>query len=225
MNDFPYTDLILLGAIALFIALRLRSTLGKKIGFDGTPAAQNAPSDQRQQRQRSPEDEEREKKKREEAESALLDKLQTGDAKTGLENLKQRFADFSAVEFLDGAKIAFDMVFESFRKSDKTTLAMLLADDIEQRFLDEIDARAASDEKVENTLVSIESAEVTRALLKGDAVAEITVKFLSDQIHVVRDKEGKIIEGNPSEVVQVEDEWTFRRDMRSRDPNWQIIAL
>jgi predicted lipid-binding transport protein (Tim44 family) len=224
MNDgFPYIDLILLAGVALFIALRLRATLGKKIGFDGTPAVEKSQVEQFLGR-RAPEETEKEKQKIDAAESIVVARL-AENVKTDLAALKQRFPDFSANAFLEGARTALDMVFEAFAKGDKATLKLLLTDGLQQHFLKEIDTRDTADEKTENTLVAIESADIVSVRLLQDTSAEITVKFVSEQIHVVRNRDGKIIEGDPSQLVQVEDEWTFRRDMRSRDPNWHITSL
>jgi predicted lipid-binding transport protein (Tim44 family) len=53
--------------------------------------------------------------------------------------------------------------------------------------------------------------------------AVVTVRFVSEQINVVRNADGQIVDGNPNEVQKVVDLWTFRRDTTSGDPNWQLI--
>ena len=55
------------------------------------------------------------------------------------------------------------------------------------------------------------------------AFASVTVRFVSEQINVLRGAEGQIIDGNPNEVQKVVDLWTFRRDTKSGDPNWLLI--
>jgi predicted lipid-binding transport protein (Tim44 family) len=53
--------------------------------------------------------------------------------------------------------------------------------------------------------------------------AQVTVRFVSEQINVVRNADGQIADGNPNEVQKVVDLWTFRRDTKSSDPNWLLI--
>jgi predicted lipid-binding transport protein (Tim44 family) len=53
--------------------------------------------------------------------------------------------------------------------------------------------------------------------------ARLTVRFESDQINVTRNTAGDVVDGDPSRIDQVVDLWTFERDTRSRDPNWQLV--
>ncbi len=137
-----------------------------------------------------------------------------------------RVADpmFDAASFLEGAKIAFEMVFDAFNKGDKATLKTLLAPAVYDEFASEIEARQNQDSRHETTLVSVESTRIAGAA-KDKNQARLTVRFVSEQITVVRSKEGKIIEGDPSQVDRVEDEWLFERDITSRNPNWKIMAV
>ncbi len=38
------------------------------------------------------------------------------------------------------------------------------------------------------------------------------------------DRDGKVIDGDPDNVVEIKDLWTFARDTNSRDPNWKLVA-
>ena len=118
--------------------------------------------------------------------------------------------------------MAFEMVFEGFAKGDRAPLKMLLAPDLYSQFDAEIEARTASDSRTETTLVSVTAKDIIRASLMGN-IARLTVSYMSEQVSVVRGADGKIIQGNPSDVDQVMDEWTFERDISSRNPNWTII--
>jgi len=59
---------------------------------------------------------------------------------------------------------------------------------------------------------------------EDDQVAEIEMKFVSELVTVVRDKEHRIVEGDPNEIRREYDQWTFGRKMGSSDPNWLLIA-
>ena len=76
---------------------------------------------------------------------------------------------------------------------------------------------------MEETLIGISVAELIEAEMEGP-IAQITVKFVSDQIHALSDSDGKLVEGDPDKIVSVTDLWTFSRDTRSRDPNWLLAA-
>jgi predicted lipid-binding transport protein (Tim44 family) len=76
---------------------------------------------------------------------------------------------------------------------------------------------------VESKFVAIESSDITAAELRAKT-AQITVHFVSQLVSATRDKEGKVVDGNPERVTDVTDVWTFARDISSRDPNWKLVA-
>jgi predicted lipid-binding transport protein (Tim44 family) len=85
-----------------------------------------------------------------------------------------------------------------------------------------IRGRAERKEKAETTLIGFEASDISFAELKGsDAI--VTVRFVSEQINVVRNAESQIVDGNPNEVQKVVDLWSFRRDTKSSDPNWLLV--
>lgn len=130
-------------------------------------------------------------------------------------------AGFSAEEFLQGARMAFEMVVKAFSAHDRETLQMLLDSTILANFESALKTQETAHQRRETTLVAITESRITAAQLRG-RVAELTVAFTSEQIHIVRDEAGKIIAGDPSQVETVEDEWSFTRDMASANPNWLI---
>lgn len=218
----PYADILILALIAGFIILRLRSVLGQRREGDTIdfmqrlkPSAENADTIVQLP------DKSLKQKPKEQADiymAALTDEKLIA----ALGAIKGKDAQFTAQWFLDGAHQAFEMVFDAFNRGDKPALKALLSDAVYQQFVSEIDARAAQDNKNDSTLVAIESKNIIQAALNG-VLAQITVKFVSEQIHVIRNDKGEIVEGNPSTTQLVEDEWIFERDVTSRSPNWKII--
>ena len=57
----------------------------------------------------------------------------------------------------------------------------------------------------------------------GDT-AQVTIAFVSQLISVVRDAEGNVVDGSADSVSEVNDVWTFSRQLGSRDPNWLLVA-
>ena len=221
MNDsFQYGDLIFLGIIAIFIALRLRSMLGKDQGIDPKDVWQNA--------MRNKSDEKivpfplNPKPIKEEKPDELPGNLAPSVAE-GLKAIKAADMNFSTTEFILGARNAFEWVIGAFGKSDKEKLQMVLSPERFSHFMEEMDRRIAEGNQYQTTLIAIDAADITEATLKG-SIAEITVQFTTEQINIIRDKENSIIHGNASEVEKLIDVWTFERDIKSRDPNWKITA-
>ncbi len=220
----PFADIIILALVAGFILLRLRSILGQQTGFDGTPKPMNPDAKRKEDIVIQLSEKLRAIKQEQVAQKAdlpLPEEL-TDDSKRAIEAMRVADLNFSVNEFLRGAKGAFEMVFDAFLKNDRSNLEMLLAPDVAKHFLSEAEARTKTDRITETTLVAVESATIKSANYSAPK-AQITVTFISEQVTVVRDKDGKIIEGNASHIERVEDEWTFERDMNSKNPNWPVI--
>lgn len=218
MSDgFPIGDIIILGAVAAFIILRYRSMLGDKTGRD--PAQPKRPDrDELERIIQLPQTPEALKPI---VPTVTFDGY-TGEVRDTLRSMNRIDADFTPDSFLEGAKNALEMVLEAYREQDEATLKMLLDKPLYEQFVSAMKEQETRGEKEESTLVAITRAEITAATLTGNKAA-ITVEFTSDQIQVTKDKDGKIIGGNASDEIEVNDSWRFTRDLKSQDPNWVIV--
>jgi predicted lipid-binding transport protein (Tim44 family) len=225
-------DIIILGAIAAFLVFRLRSVLGKRTGFQG--GREQDPFNQEQARRRQQEqgpqaDSEGEEKVVRLPDGRTAEEQQAtpdfGDspAAGGLTQIKLADRSFEPEEFVQGARSAFEMIVNAFAQGDTKTLRPLLSDDVFSDFGGAIDQRQANDERLDTTLVGIKSAEIVEADLRG-RTAFVTIKFVSEQVNVTYDSEGRVVDGDPNEVETITDIWTFARNTRSRDPNWNLVA-
>ncbi len=141
----------------------------------------------------------------------------------GLNEIESADPAFNPREFLEGAKAAYEMIVEAFAAGDRDGLGTLLAKDVYESFVGAIAERDARGEKVETTFVSIDKAEFVDVTVRG-ADAQIALRFQSKLISATRNASGVVIEGNPDKVVDMVDLWTFARDLKSRDPNWRLVA-
>ena len=132
-------------------------------------------------------------------------------------------SNFDPERFLEGAKLAYEMIVTAFAEGDRKTLKQLLSREVYDGFVAAITEREGRQETIEFRFVGIDKAEITDASLKG-GTAQITVRFLSKLISATHDKEGNVIDGDPVHVGDVTDIWTFARDVASRDPNWKLVA-
>lgn len=140
-----------------------------------------------------------------------------------LERIAAADRGFAPKRFLEGAKIAYEMVVEAFAKGDKSALKPLLGREVFDGFSRAIDSRNASGQKLVSRFVGIDKAEIIAAELVGSRAA-LTLRLVSEMISSTTDRDGKIVDGDPNEVRQVTDVWTFERDVTSQDPNWKLVA-
>ena len=195
-NSFGYLDIILLGMIAGFIILRLRSILGRKTGHESkvypgfTEKEFNIPKNEAKPVKQN------------------LDILEGNDKK----------------EFLRGAEIAYESILTSFANGDLIKLKSLLSPNMFSNFSEAIKSRNKEGITSEFTFIGIKESSLEKyEKIKDNLFA--TVKFVAEVISVKKDKENKIIEGNPDKIKFVTDSWKFTRNIKQKDPNWNLSEI
>jgi predicted lipid-binding transport protein (Tim44 family) len=141
----------------------------------------------------------------------------------GLMDIKLADKAFETDHFITGARGAYEMIVTGFARSDRAQLRPLLGDEVYAAFDQVISGREQRKEAVSYTFVGFKDVKIVHAALKGRS-AEITLAFGAQFISATMDANEAVIEGNSKTVRDVTDVWTFARDVRARDPNWQLIA-
>ena len=202
-------EILIFAAIAVFLVFRLRSVLGRRTGleqrrdlFPPKPPATPVPAP---------------------AAVAPPRAANGAAAPTGPAALKAADPGFDEAAFMGGARSAFEIIVNAFAAGDANALRPLLSKDVYERFAEAINTRRAANEKLQTTLVSIKAADLVEGTIEGNT-ALATVKFVSDQTNVTQAADGKVVDGDPERVVEHVDFWTFARPVRSRDPNWTLVA-
>ena len=179
--------------IAGFIFLRLRGILGKRSGFEGKVPAQ-------------------------------VDKiLKEVSPKQNL-NKKNTFDENDQKEFLIGAKIAYETIITDFSDEDNklTTSKPLLNEDIYNQFNKALKERNKKGYSAEITFIGVNSA-IIKDHKKIDKFLNVTVDFIAEVITCIKDKDNKIVSGDPEKIKKIYDTWVFSRDTTSANPNWQLV--
>ena len=141
----------------------------------------------------------------------------------GLLAIHENDPSFDPKEFMSGAKMAYEMIVTAFSEGDKRTLKGLLARDVYDNFAGAIDERVDRGEREQMNFVGIEKAEFTAADIQGSE-AQITVRFVSQMISATLNSDDEVVDGDMQEVAENIDVWTFARPLKSRDPNWKLVA-
>ena len=195
-NSFGYIDIILLGMIAGFIILRLRSILGRKTGHESKVYPSFAEKE------------------------FNIPNNDTKPVKQNLEILEGK----EKKEFLRGAEIAYESILTAFASGDLIKLKNLLSPDMFSNFSEAIKTRNKEGIKSEFTFIGVKES----SLQKYDKIKDnlfATVKFVAEVISVKKDKENKIIEGNPDKIKFVTDSWKFTRNIKQKDLNWYLSEI
>ena len=138
-------------------------------------------------------------------------------------NLKnQIFDDEAQKDFLKGAKIAYETIITDFASGNLKNIKSLLDKKIYDQFNDAIKERKEKGHITETTFIGINSALI-KEHQKKNTILEVTVEFVSEIISCLKDKDKKILSGNPDIVKKVYDTWKFSKDTKSTNPNWLLI--
>ena len=191
--SFEYIDIILLAMIAGFIFLRLRGILGKRTGFEGKTPTQF---------------------------KEVLKNINVEQP----ENVSDIFDTAAQQEFLKGAKIAYETIITDFSDNDNkiTKSKFLLNGQIYDQFNKALQERSSRGHYAEITFIGINSAEIKEHKKTGN-ILNVTVDFIAEIITCIKDKDKKIISGNPDQIKKIYDTWVFSRDTTSVNPNWQLV--
>ena len=191
--SFEYIDIILLAMIAGFIFLRLRGILGKRTGFEGKTPAQF---------------------------KEVLKNIKVEQSRQP----NEKFDDSAKQEFLKGAKIAYETIITDFSDNDNkiTTSRSLLNAQIFNQFNEALKQRSARGHYAEITFIGLNSAEIKEQKKIGN-ILNVTVDFIAEVITCIRDKDKKIVSGDPEKIKKIYDTWVFSRDTTSVNPNWQLV--
>lgn len=216
--DFQFLDIVFFAMVALFLVLRLRAVLGKRTGNErrhADPFAGPQPVPGRKDGDNVVSLPDR-GAERAEAPAG-------GPPAAGLAQIRAADRGFDDQQFLGGARAAFEMILGAFAAGDAPALRPLLNDEVYENFAREIERRRKAGETLENRIVRMRGAEIVEARMDGRN-ALVTVKFVTEQVNVLRDQKGEPLPGQSTEPAEVIDLWTFARDTRSRDPNWLLVA-
>ena len=217
-------EIIILATIAGFLVLRLRSVLGRRTGNERPPPkeiASQRPADAHGDGNVVELPDRGRRAEMGDADAPVID--ESNPAAAGLTQIQIADRNFNPADFVGGARAAFEMIVHAFATGDTGTLRTLLSEEVFENFSAEIQSRIADKETLETTIIGIKSADIIDARLDGtDAFVEI--KFVSEQVNVRRDTDGRVVEGDPNQITDIIDLWTFSRNLRSRDPNWKLVA-
>ena len=223
MKIFISPDLIFFILVAAFLIIRLRSVLGKKTGnekrskdifmYHDTALGTN-------------------KKNFLNSNQSIKNKFQNElsykkknnlNNNTALEKICHFDKSFSPKNFLSGAKISFQRIIQFYAKGEISKIKYLLSTNVFSIFSKEIKSRIKKKHILEHSLISLKSAGIEKINIKSN-IADIVVKFVSEQVNLLKNKKGKILKGNDEYIENHTNYWTFSKDLKSLNPNWKLIV-
>ena len=216
-----YLDIIILLGVVVLVLSKLKSLLGTR-------------PDNFEQRKISDENaakifdmivKEAEKNAAAEARNMEKEEVQVPEEELSeIDKVLAKIPGFNREKFLTGAERAFEIIISAFINGDVETLEMLVSKSLLKKFQEIIEKRKAEGITSETDFIGFDDVEITNAKISKSEVAKITVRFVSEQVNILKNKDGEVIEGDENFIQNITDSWTFERALTSTNPNWLLVS-
>lgn len=239
MSDFLDVPTLIAIGVIIVVFLRMRTILGSRTGSEKPPVPRVRPTPQDKDEaaaqsddsvvslrtiapdlDQAPDDDRRRRKLDAEIERLAGNDKDIAD---GLNAIAEADSAFMPKEFLEGAKAAYEMIVTAFAAGDRKTLKSLLDKEVYEGFDQVIADREAAGNTVDFTFVGLPGIDFSEVEFDRKT-AQITLLYKAEIVSATRGPDGDLVEGNADQVMTIRDEWTFARTVRSRDPNWKLVA-
>ena len=201
--SLPFIDIIIFAIIAIFLVYRLKNILGQN--SDGNQKNNDIDIG-----------------KKDFTNVVKLGQLDTNNKKTNKDSITSIDPTFDEKEFLRGAQNFFEMVIDCFVKGNLSEIVNYIDHKLVKSFQVVIDERLQEQETLKIKIININSINIKKVTnLKN--FLRLSVLFETEQIKVLKDKNGKVIDGNPKKSILVKDLWTFEKEIKSTDMNWKLV--
>lgn len=221
MGNIPFFDILILALIAVFILNRLRNVLGKKTGNEEDLAKRY---NLKTKFEESKPDKEIKIKQKVEKEDSQLYLHENRDFNKALLSIKKIDSKFDLNNFLDKAKKAFEFILIAYSKNNLKNLEVLLDQSIFKDYKKDIEKRIKNKQTFELTIIDLKNPELLEIKV-ANKKAIITLKYESQQIHLVKNDKNETIDGDANQILDISEKWTFTKDLVSKNPNWTLLSI
>ena len=201
--SLPFLDIIIFAIIAIFLVYRLKNILGQN--SEGNE--QNNQIDIG---------------KKEFSNVVKLGHLDSDKTKVGKSSISKIDPTFNEEEFLNGSQNFFYMVINSFVKGNLKDIVNYIDNKLIKNFQMVIDERLKEGESLKIEILKTKSIKI-QDVKELKNFLRLSVLFETEQIKVLKDKKGKVIDGDPKKSILVKDLWTFEKEIKSKDMNWKLV--
>ncbi len=135
-----------------------------------------------------------------------------------------KIPNFNKDAFIKGSQRAFEMILNAFSNGDIKTLSLLVNKELVKKFEDVINNRKEKGLVAETDLIGFIETEIESVSFVGDDLVNIVVKFVSEQVNLLKNSDGEVVEGDENYVQTISDVWTFEKNLKSNVNNWLLCS-
>ncbi len=223
MNNIPYIDILILAMIAVFIINRLRNVLGKKTGNE-SDIVEKFTQKKTNYKESDPDSVTNTKSR---SKNNFGKQTLHSDKKinNSINQILKIDPNFETSSFCDGAKKAFEFILKEYSNNNLEGLVKLVSKNMYTAFESQIKEREKAGESLEITVISVKDPEIKNIKIEKKNIAHIKLCFDSEQVQIMKDKNGKIIDGDNNQILAIKESWTFSKNLKSDDPNWILEEI
>lgn len=139
------------------------------------------------------------------------------------DKLLARIPAFDKQGFINGANKVFELVLTAFNSGNMESVKELISKKILTAFNEVIAQRKEQNMTSEVDFICFDKSEIKDVkILKNSA--KIAVEFITEQVNLLRNAEGKVIEGDENFIQKITDVWTFERSLNAQSNKWLLVS-
>lgn len=155
---------------------------------------------------------------------AFADIQNNGNAiKPENQDITAKIPNFNKNSFLAGAKRVFELVLAAFNSGKLDGVRNLVSTKVFNALNAAVEKRIADNLSSEVDFIGFDSAEIKNVKFLKNSV-KIVVDFVSQQVNILKDKDGNVIIGDENFVQKISDTWTFERPLNDVSNAWTLVS-
>lgn len=131
--------------------------------------------------------------------------------------------EFNKEAFLNGARRVFELILQAFNKGELTSVKELLNKKVYDAFNSVLAERKEQNITSEVDFICFDKSEVKDVKFLKNSI-KVVVEFVSEQVNLLRNAQGEVVEGDENFVQKITDVWTFERMINAKNNNWVLVS-
>ena len=125
--------------------------------------------------------------------------------------------------FLQGAGKVFELVLQAFSKGDLQPVKDLISKKVFEAFNNTLAERKENNMTSEVDFICFDKKEIKDVRFLKNSI-KVVVEFVSEQVNLLRNAQGEVVEGDENFVQKITDVWTFERIVNAKNNNWVLVS-
>ena len=136
---------------------------------------------------------------------------------------KQKQDELNKEMFLNGARKVFELILSAFNQGDLTPVRELMSKKVFDAFNAVIENRRSENITSEVDFICFDKSEI-KEIKQLKHTIKVVVEFVSEQVSLLKNKNGEVIEGDENFVQKITDMWTFERSLNAKNNIWTLVS-